>query len=93
MENDMKKERLISKLGGRLEIMTNRVNRAAISIRCRNATLLLQAADSHMEPAPVTVLWIIRLYLIIKTNRLGVNQIFDTIRFPLHSIRTQRYIC
>lgn len=79
MENDMKKERLISKLGGRLEIMTNCVNCAAISIRCRNGTLLLQAGDSRMEP--VTVLWIIRLYLIIKTNRLGVIQNFDTIHF------------
>lgn len=40
MENDMKKERLIGKLGRRLEIMTNRVNRAAISIRCRNGRLI-----------------------------------------------------
>lgn len=40
MENDMKKERLIGKLGSRLEIMTNRVNRAAISIRCRNGRLI-----------------------------------------------------
>lgn len=89
MENDMKKERLISKLGRRLEIMAKRMNRAAISIHCRNGTLLLQAGDSHMEPAPVTVLWIIRLYLIIKTNRLAVTQKFDTIHFQLHD----RYIC
>lgn len=40
MENDMKKELLIGKLGGRLEIMTNRVNCAAISIRCRNRRLI-----------------------------------------------------
>lgn len=84
MENDMKKERLISKLGTRLEIMTNRVNRTAISIRCRNGTLLLQAGKSHMELAPVTVLWIIRLYLIIKTNRLGVIQKVDMIRFQVN---------